>query len=210
MKKYRISTSDSRKTPKALSGNLKSPISNLKSKIGVCIALLTAVVCWADERMLDNARDFDVHGVRLGMSQRELFDTLPGAKRDPDAVAGITGAISGEIGQERWTLAKKSGAAREGHFEFLDSALYAMTWGYDGDREAFDRMRAAFVERLGTAHVIQTNAFTWLYPVVERRIEIVFEPIMGISVVVIDTEVVRRILERRVGDPLGVDPGGEQ
>lgn len=179
------------------------PTSSSLLRTTILIVLFSLAVSRADERMVENARSFEIHGVRLGMSQGELVEVLPKVRVDRDAVTGITGAVSPELGQERWVVGEIPDGAREGHFEFLDSVLYSMSWNYDGDRAAFKRMQASFVEQLGTAHVIQSNALTWLYAVAQRRIELVLEPIVGISVVVVDTEAVRRILERSVGEAGG-------
>jgi hypothetical protein len=144
------------------------------------------------------AVNYEFCGVTLGITQRELCTLLPWVRRMSEKEILATGrSHNAQFGAERWQTTKGLKGASHAHFDFLDSTLYSMSWLHSGNRKAFDLARKDLEATFGHSDRQEGSTHTWVLKGVSRRIEIDFEPMVGVQMRVVDEMPEQALRQRR-------------
>lgn len=163
----------------------------------ICLLFPLPASCELGPR-LAAARDYAFHGVSIGMSQKQLKKLLPRASRMTDALTGVTGAIDPAKGQEKWCVARLTDADNA-YFEFVDSALYAISWNRNCAKATFVKFKQGLDSLIGPETARSDNSYTWALGVIQRRIMASWEAEVGMSMQVVDDEATKDLMDGQTG-----------
>jgi hypothetical protein len=156
-------------------------------KSEIAIAVVLSVCAAAAQRLSEeevNARAFELSGVRLGITQTQLGEVAPRARRLDNVKSGITGPFVPGRGQERWSIEARGRSSGVAYFEFIDSTLYAMSWVFP--RAEYRPTVKSMLKTIGYAQRRTQDSQTWRFDAISRQIVVRKVPEGGVRISAID------------------------